>query len=434
MDDSGLTYSLEAMLGILLIAGVVVFVTASPPPIAEPSGKYSKIQLVNLGEDILSLIASTPFRDTDANETPLYNNVSQGRSYTLVTNKTHIAKNENMSFKIYYLGNESGNENLAKELLTYNYPNGTGSTSSGTFNLNFSEEKEYQVQAYNSSKFSNNVTIYVGYYLLLLNAYGIRSSDTIRGIVTKSGEGVGNLSINIYENVSGNLILRDNTNRTQEGGRFSLKWAWGTGKFYINASNGTNSSNLKELDVKNDYVLSIDKNHVFETRNVTLTLTNSSGGPIANQSSSDFLANDQTLNALTWVTFTDIDNGKYNLSFKRAGDYVIQYKKNPNESNQVLVNVHPMESYLASPLSYFLGTGDLAFGDLKKLVGPYIPANMDYNLYLYRVSGDSVVEEENLFPGKIPSRDAVVVSRLVRSEAVDGTGVPRELRIVLWYR
>lgn len=424
-DDSGLTYSLEAMLGILLIAGVVVFVTGNPPPIAEPSGKYSKIQLVNMGEDILNLIASTPFRDI-ANETALYNNVSQDRSYTLVGNKTHVTKNETVSFKTYYLGNET----LAKELLTYNYPNGIGSTSSGIFDLNFSEEKEYQVQAYNSSKFSNNVTIYVGYYLLLLNTYGIGINDSIRGTVMKDGSGVDNLSINIYD--AGKILL-DNSSRSQEGGRFLLKWTWIPGKFYLNASDGINSSNLQELDVKNDYVLSMDKNHVFETRNVTLTITNSSGGPIENQSSSSFYANDQSINNLTWITFTDIGNGQYNLTFKRAGDHIIQYK-NVNESNPVLVIVHPMESYLASPLSYFFGMGDISFGELEKLVGPYIPENIDYNLYLYRVSEDSVVAEEKVFDGKIPSQDAVVVSRLVRSEAIDGTGVLRELRIVLWYR
>jgi hypothetical protein len=56
-DDSGITYTLEAVLGVLLIIGTIIYMTGNLPYTPQKTGDFSKVQLMNLGRDNLDLIA-----------------------------------------------------------------------------------------------------------------------------------------------------------------------------------------------------------------------------------------------------------------------------------------------------------------------------------------------------------------------------------------
>ena len=56
-DESGITYTLEAILGVLLIIGTIIYMTGNLPYTSQKTGDFSKVQLMNLGRDNLDLIA-----------------------------------------------------------------------------------------------------------------------------------------------------------------------------------------------------------------------------------------------------------------------------------------------------------------------------------------------------------------------------------------
>jgi hypothetical protein len=67
-DNSGITYTLEAILGVLLIIGTIIYMTGNLPHTSHKTGDFSKVQLVNIGRDNLDLMAidinGTCFNDT----------------------------------------------------------------------------------------------------------------------------------------------------------------------------------------------------------------------------------------------------------------------------------------------------------------------------------------------------------------------------------
>lgn len=56
-DNSGITYTLEAVLGVLLIIGTIIYMTGNLPLTSQKTGDFSKVQLVNIGRDNLDLMA-----------------------------------------------------------------------------------------------------------------------------------------------------------------------------------------------------------------------------------------------------------------------------------------------------------------------------------------------------------------------------------------
>jgi len=56
-DESGITYTLEAILGVMIIIGTIIYMTGNLPHTSQKTGDFSKVQLVNIGRDNLDLMA-----------------------------------------------------------------------------------------------------------------------------------------------------------------------------------------------------------------------------------------------------------------------------------------------------------------------------------------------------------------------------------------
>ena len=87
-NDQGFIHTLEAILGISIILGVILFATAGFPYMTQKTGEHSKVQLVNIGRDTLDIIELTPITD-------IFGNYSKSagvyRQYFLLTDKTFFA-------------------------------------------------------------------------------------------------------------------------------------------------------------------------------------------------------------------------------------------------------------------------------------------------------------------------------------------------------
>ncbi|MCE8428234.1 MAG: hypothetical protein J5U19_07605 [Candidatus Methanoperedens sp.] len=56
-EESGITYTMEAILGVLLIIGTIIYMTGNLPYSAQKTADYSRVQLMNTGRDNLDLMA-----------------------------------------------------------------------------------------------------------------------------------------------------------------------------------------------------------------------------------------------------------------------------------------------------------------------------------------------------------------------------------------
>lgn len=206
-NESGLTYTLEAIIGISLIIGTVIFTTGNLQYTAQKTGEHSKVQLMNIGRDTLDLIEVSPVTD-----------IIQGywegivyRNYTLVADKKFVAPGENVTFTVYNLGTD---EILYQDLILTKTVLGLDqSTTSigsiyGSTVRNFSQVGEYNIRAVDGldnkgnpeNNWSNYVTINVGNYYLDTDINGIsdNSSKIVEGVVyNSSGFGIPNLTIQI---------------------------------------------------------------------------------------------------------------------------------------------------------------------------------------------------------------------------------------------
>lgn len=198
-NDRGFTYTLEAMIGIFLIIGMVLFFTNNMPYMAQKTGEHSKVQLMNIGRDALDLLEVTPV--TDIFE--FYWEGQVYRNYTLVADKSFVEPGENITFTVYKLGNVGpenilyGNLTLSSTILGLDGEKDIW-TINGIFTTNFSNTGEFNVRAYEGVykdpiSWSNYVTINVGYYYLDTDIRGIYDGGdkNISGVVYNStGSGV----------------------------------------------------------------------------------------------------------------------------------------------------------------------------------------------------------------------------------------------------
>lgn len=203
-NEHGLTYTLEAILGAVLIISTVLFFSNSLPYVAEKTGEHSKVQLMNIGRDNLDLIEVTPIVDINpgywAGLGLIY------RNYTLVADKKFVEPGENVTFTVYTLGyTEILYHNLSLELsvLGLDRENDIGIIN-GTMVTNFYSVGEYNVRAIDDdeSTWSNYVTIKVGYYFLDTDISGISATGdmNVSGVVYNStGSGIPALSIEILD-------------------------------------------------------------------------------------------------------------------------------------------------------------------------------------------------------------------------------------------
>jgi hypothetical protein len=201
-NESGFTYTLEAIIGIFFILGTVIFITGNLPYTAQKNGEHSKVQLNNIGRDNLDLIVLAPASET--NPDGLKGIVN--RTYYLEADKTFVMPGENVTFRVYYLNGTPVTETLQLYQTISGYFVNTFMTNiTGTTNYSWnasSNQNEYSIQASGPFGISNSVTIKVGYYFLDTDAFGvfIGANDTnVSGVVYNSSGGVPNLTMQIFK-------------------------------------------------------------------------------------------------------------------------------------------------------------------------------------------------------------------------------------------
>ncbi len=235
-DESGFTYTLEAILGITLILGTVLFVTGNIPNTAQKTDEHSKVQLVNIGRDALDLVELTPITDIFGSYSKLQ---GVNRTYTLVADKTFVKPGENVNFTVYYLDtNTTVTETLILEKYDLGFKNSVDwATITGNTTKNFTSAGTYAIRAIDifpdPQKYSNTVTINVGYYFLDTDVHGIfeTGDKNVSGIVyetyNNSQTGVPNLTIQILKD-DGTTVLASptKTNYTRVIENFDNKNNW----------------------------------------------------------------------------------------------------------------------------------------------------------------------------------------------------------------
>jgi len=205
-NEHGLTYTLEAILGAILIISTVLFFSNSLPYVAQKTGEHSKVQLMNIGRDNLDLIEVTPVVDINprywAGLGIIY------RNYTLVADKKFVMPGENVTFTVYTLGYTEilyHNLSLKRSVLGFGPKSETDiGIINGTMVTNFSSVGDFNVRAIDDdeSTWSNYVTIKVGHYFLDTDISGIYSGGdlNVSGVVYDStGSGIPELSIEILD-------------------------------------------------------------------------------------------------------------------------------------------------------------------------------------------------------------------------------------------
>ncbi|MCD4841025.1 MAG: hypothetical protein K8R08_03325 [Methanosarcinales archaeon] len=254
-NEHGLTYTLEAILGAILIISTVLFFSNSLPYVAQKTGEHSKVQLMNIGRDNLDLIEVTPVVDISpgywAGLGLIY------RNYTLVADKKFVEPGENVTFTVYTLGYTEilyHNLTLRRSVLGLDTEANIGIIN-GTMVTNFSSVGDYNVRAVelvgnkdDVLTWSNYVTIKVGHYFLDTNITGISTAGdmNVSGVVYNStGSGVPGLDIEILNHEP--TVIKSHVSNTTYGiivddcENFSLWTSSGTLRL-----NSTNVSNINE--------------------------------------------------------------------------------------------------------------------------------------------------------------------------------------------
>ncbi len=270
-DEQGFTYTLEAIIGVFLIIGTVVFMTGNLPYTAQKTGEHSKVQLMNIGRDMLDLLEVTRVIDVFGSD---YLAGIVYRNYTLVADKKFVAPGENVTFTVYKLGlTEIAYVNLTLEqtVLGLKTPLRTKPIN-GTTKWSFPSNGTYNIRAYegdpdNPTSWTNYVTISVGYYYLETDVGGISDtgSKIVEGVVyNSSGLGIPNLTIQILD-YQYNIV---NT---------SAAWT-SDGKVIEDFENATDWTSDSTLASTNTYKTQGDKSlSVNGTSNFWIQRTNSSG-------------------------------------------------------------------------------------------------------------------------------------------------------------
>lgn len=200
-NESGITYTLEAIIGVLLIIGTIIYLTGNMPYTAQKTGDHSSVQLMNIGRDSLDLIVLTPAGET--NPDGLKGIVN--RTYYLEADKTFVMPGENVTFRVFYLNNTQVTETLQLYQTISGYFVNTlmiNITGKVKYSWNTSSsQNEYSVMASGLLGISNSVTIKVGYYFLDTDTFGIflgANETNVSGVVYNSSGGVSNLTMQIF--------------------------------------------------------------------------------------------------------------------------------------------------------------------------------------------------------------------------------------------
>lgn len=480
-DNEGLTYTLEAILGIFIIVGAVMYTTGNMPPMAHKAGHLSKVQLMNIGRDTLDLIVITPEYETSQGE-PV-------EIYNLAANKyANINPGENINFTVYYattgiIVNRSLNFNATPLIVgdtlnitsnVYFQNDGTGHqlwqnvpSPPGIIPTADPPEKNftYSILAYDDEGgMSNLVTIKVGYYNLTLSNTTIVENGYVSGIVTDANNfGVSNLAIRIWKyQGSQGLIPQPSVTQTT-GGNFSFQWPISqAGIYLIQAINTTTSkeSNMQVIEYPGDLhsggSQTLCASYLSASSCNTITVPERSQVSLYMQGSDvtfpgNYFYVDYKIDAKTTIP----DVGQYITTFntKNAtfyanvppGIYSVvtctpgceNRWSNAFTTNFIFINVLPISS---NPI----GNTCVNATALNSYIRNYLPLYINYNLYMIGVSGnrfsgcpnfkDTVIGEPGQVINGYPTSEAVTVSKLVHiTYAPTNVDNMVEYRMELWY-
>ncbi len=459
-DQSGFTYTLEAILGIFLIMGTVIYVTANMPYTAQKTGEHSKVQLMNIGRDTLDLTLITPVYET----CPSCVNPQVHRKYLLVVDKTFVMPGETVNFTVTY----SDGTQVNKWLTLQNTTLGTGDPFKNmtkiynTVNWSWSDSPQnlstFSIQANDfSGGISNIVTIKVGWYFLDSNTNGVYGDGNVSGVVYYPNYiPAPNLTISLFGPLSTACQANyPNITKTNATGNFSFGWPSYIktyGLYYIIATDSSSHSSNKHLIIYSDsggggtlwvynpppYPGSNQTATIMELSPVSLYAT----GMAINNLNNLYINNAPYNSSDPSYRFNLYPNGTLQFTAYLAGDYYIYFQQGaatctgngPVKTNGVLIQVLPI----------IPATGDTQDNcvnatELNTYMRRYMPAYVNYNLYLIGPAGNRFMGCPDFPNGEVingyPTAEAVAVYKLAHIK-YDPTDIDNmvEFRTVLWYK
>jgi hypothetical protein len=374
-NESGLTYTLEAIIGVVLIIGTVIFMTGNIPYTAQKTGEHSKVQLMNIGRDNLDLTLITSIYET----CPSCVNVNVPRQYWLRADKEFVIPNETVNFTVTYSDGTPVNKwlTLQNTTLGSGIPFRNMTKINNTANYSWSDTpqnlSEFSIQANDfAGGVSNIVTIKVGWYFLYSNTNGVRDVGTVvSGWVKNASAPVNGLRINLGRIPLPYTDCTDFTpsiNTTYGTGNFSFGWpdAYDTGGiYYINATDGVRSSNKHfisysqnggggEISVYGQSLPYPGSNQTITIKELDSAYIWSNEGINIGQSklfwvnNVEYISNPTTAYSLIYDSTRG--TGEMNFTGYLAGDYYIDEFKpsgtctgvGPVKTNSVLIHVLPL--------------------------------------------------------------------------------------------
>ncbi len=327
-NEQGVTYTLEAILGVSLILGTVIFATGNLPYNAQKTGEHSKVQLVNVGRDVLDLAEITSITDIFSNYSK-----SQGvnRTYTLVANKTIVAPGEPINFTLFYLDTDIA----VKETVNL-YKNKLGDisrhdTSWATYTCppcyvinSIPSGGEYSIIAYDVPKinYSNAVTITVGNYYLDTGVSGIfeTGDKNINGVVYyPNWTGAPDLNLQLLKN-DGVTAIVNFTNKTSrqrliEGFENAGQWTGSPGSTLTSGTNFREGNASVSINGAPNFWLKKTNSTsygLFDYDNLSLDFYSNS----RNENVSIELSKNNTSNKLIYNNITLENNGWNSIKFR----------------------------------------------------------------------------------------------------------------------
>ena len=385
-NNNGLTYTLEAIIGVVLIISTILFFTNNMPYMAQKTGEHSKVQLMNIGRDNLDLIEVTPVEDLN----PKYWEGQVYRNYTLVADKKFVRPGENVTFTVYTLGYTEivyHNLTLRRSVLGLNSETDIGIIN-GTMVTNFSSVGDYNVRAVelvgkdDVLTWSNSVTIKVGYYFLDSDITGISTTSdmNISGVVFNStGSGISGLDIEILEydyDISVSFINNTGYGRIIDDCEDDSLWN-SSGTLGLNSTN-ISESNSTSVNVNSDSDFwlkkTISTTYNFDQNDIlSFYFFSINGNEIINVELSN--SSDSVTGKLTWNNTNSLNSGWNKINFILKYPYKAEGNITVEDADTIEIkvsNISNNEDYLFD--NFIAGEGRFSFiwpPDLIKKAGSY---------------------------------------------------------------
>jgi hypothetical protein len=475
-NESGITYAIEAIIGVFLIIGTIIYLTGSMPYTAQKTGEHSKVQLMNIGRDSLDLTLITPaYEIKTGGGTPV-------AIYKLEADKyANIIPGDTVNFSVYYantnlpiykplifdgtmLGtNDINNFNITPNISTatvyqdnnqswQKVPSPSGNPPIGIIKqADPSSERNftYEIIAHDSFGYSNYVTIKIGYYNLTLNTHSTYKGRTVSGVVTDAnGSGVDGLTIRIWKYNGNNLNIDDSVANTIAGGIFSFQWSicCSVGTYYIQAISTTGKESNMEIiedaggsnahDPPPPSMLCASYGGDSSCESITVyegNLVSLNKSDITEFGQGNFFVNYikdydsagakgcESPSFSCYIKTTNCDSNKcYNATFTAPvpGIYSIAICSSPtcNPWSASDLKTNLLFIYVLPVSAELIEDTCVNATELNMYMRLYLPPNVNYNLYLIAPNGSRFTECPGFETGQLingyPTAEAVTVSKL----------------------